>query len=223
VSSDSFSSEYEFQVQEIAEQAVSPDREISDGNRTRLTVAKRTLDQNYLEIDKYIDGNLETNPIFICHNEDRDNEGYEALRLIHNYLASLYSFNETIRVLFNQHSPDGTSLDVRDFTPASGGTDRLHYSRKLTFLRGLRTDLQHGGFSCFSFDNAGELGNFAGYHIVFERETFIGDSGLHDPNRFLRHTNTNEQQYPLCFLGQFHKNTLQTFYEDTDEWFDSTE
>ncbi len=49
----------------------------------------------------------------------------------------------------------------------------------------------------------------------------MDDSGLTDPNRFLRHTNTSEQQYPLCFLGQFHKNTLQTFYEDTEAWFDS--
>jgi hypothetical protein len=221
VSSDSSSFEYAFQIQEIAEQAVTPGRGISGGNRTRLSVAKRTLDQNYFEIDEYIDGDLETNPIFICHNEKRQEEGFEALRLLHNYLASLYSFNETIRVLFNQHSPDGTSLEGRDFTPASGGTDRLHYSRKLAFLRGLRTDFQHGGFSCFSFNNAGELGDFAGYHIVFEREAFIDDSGLNDPNRFLRHTNTQEQQYPLCFLGKFHKNTVQTFYEDTEAWFDS--
>ncbi|MFC6613651.1 hypothetical protein ACFQAS_01525 [Halopenitus salinus] len=218
MSSDS-SSECEFQIQEIAGLAVRPDRGISDGNRTRLSVAKRTLDQNYFEIDEYVDGDLETNPIFICHNDEREEEGFEALRLLHNYLASLYSFNETIRVLFNQHSPDGISLASRDFTPTSGGTDRLLYSRKLAFLRGLRTDFQHGGFSCFAFNKAGDLGDFAGYHIVFEREAFMNDSGLSDPNRFLRHTNTSEQQYPLCFLGLFHKNTLQTFYEDTDEWF----
>jgi hypothetical protein len=107
VSSDSFSSECEFQIQEIAGQAVSPDRGISGSNRTRLSVAKRTLDQNYFEIDEYIDGNLETNTIFICHNEDREEEGYEELRVLHNYLASIYSFNGTIRVLFSQHSPDG--------------------------------------------------------------------------------------------------------------------
>jgi hypothetical protein len=108
-------------------------------------------------------------------------------------------------------------------TPGLGGTDQLHHGRKLTFLRGLRTDFQHGGFSCFSFsfNKAGGLGDFAGYHIVFEREASMDDSGLTDPNRFLRHTNTSEQQYPLCFLGQFHKNTLRTFYEDTEAWFDS--
>jgi hypothetical protein len=58
-----------------------------------LSVAKRTADQNYFEIGAYIDGDLATNPLFICRQEDREEEGLEALRLVHNYLSSLHSFN----------------------------------------------------------------------------------------------------------------------------------
>lgn len=221
MSSERFSSGFDFQVQTIVDEAVEPSSGMSSSDWTRLSVSKRTLDQNYYEIDEYIDGDLESNPIFICHNDERDEEGFEALRLLHNYLSSLYSFNETVRVLFNQHSPERLSLSSGDFTPASEGTDELHYSRKLAFLRGLRTDFQHGGFSCLEFDKAGELGDFAGYHVVFDRTSFIDNSGLNDPSRFLRHSNESEQRHPLCFLGQFHKNTLQAFYSDTETWFDS--
>lgn len=138
---------------------------------------------------------------------------------MHNYLASVYSFNETIRVLVNCHTEDGVTFQSSDFTT---GSEEIasYYGRKLSFLRGLRTDFQHGGFSCLTFERAGELGNFGGYHVVFDRDAFVNDSGLREPTRFLRHTNARERRHPLCFLGQFHQNTVQEFHADVERWFD---
>jgi hypothetical protein len=214
------SPEFEFQLQILAGQAITPNRGMSEDDIIRLSVAKRTLDQNYMEIDEYVDGDLLTNPMFICHQNRREEEGFETLRLLHNYLSSVYSFNETVRVLFNQCTPEDITLRSSDFTAASG-SDSSYYTRKLTFLRGLRTDFQHGGFSCLTFEKAGVLGDFGGYHIIFNRETFMNDSGLRDPNRFLRHTNEREQRQPLCFLSQFHQTSLQNFYNDTESWFNA--
>lgn len=124
-------------------------------------------------------------------------------------------------MLFNRHTPDGTELNCGDFTPASSGTESSYYGRKLSFLRGIRTDFQHGGYSCLELDKAGELGDFGGYHIKFDREAFIEESGLDGASRFLRYTNDREERYPLCFIGTFHQETLQGFYEDVEAWFDS--
>lgn len=210
---------FEYQLQTLAGQRVTPTSRLGQQEMTRLTAAKRTLDQNYYELDEYIDGDLATNPMFICHQQNRHEEGFEALRLLHNYLSSLYSFNETVRVLFNQNAAEDVGLTQGDFTPASGGTTNSYYGRKLGFLRGLRTDFQHGGFSCLSFDKAGELGDFGGYHLVFDDEAFVEESGLDDAGRFLQDTNANEQHHPLCYIGQFHQQTLQDFYDDSEDWF----
>lgn len=209
---------FEFQLQHLAGNAITPAKRLSDNDAIRLSVAKRTLDQNYLEIEEYIDGDLSTNPMFICHQDRREEEGFEALRLLHNYLSSVYSFNETVRVLVNQHTQEEVTLKSSDFAATSGSTSSF-YARKLSFLRGLRTDFQHGGFSCLSFEKAGELGDFGGYHVIFDRDSFMNDSGLREPNRFLRHTNEREQQRPLCFVGTFHKRSLHEFYADVESWF----
>ncbi|MDQ2052707.1 hypothetical protein RBH26_19865 [Natronolimnohabitans sp. A-GB9] len=144
-------------------------------------------------------------------------KGFEALRLLHNYLSSLYSLNETVRVLCNQYTPRDFELTSGDFTAVS--TDGSYYGRKLGFLRGLRTDFQHGGFSCLSFDKVGDLGSFEGYHVVFDQAAFINESGLREPNRFLQSTNEAEQRYPISYIGSFHQQTLQEFYNDVERWF----
>jgi len=211
---------FAYQLQTLAGTAATPAQRLGEQDRTRLSAAKRTVDQNYYELDEYIDGDLATNPVFLCHQANRQEEGFEVLRLLHNYLSSLYSFNETVRVLFNRQTTSEYTLSQGDFTPASGGTSQSYYGRKLGFLRGLRTDFQHGGFSCLSFEKAGELGEFGGYHIVFDEPAFLQESGLDEPSRFLRHSNGQEQRHPLCYLGQFQQETLQAFYDDTVAWFE---
>jgi len=214
-------SDFDYQLQTLARADIEPDDRLRESDEIRLSAAKRTVDQNYYELDEYIDGELRTNPIFLCHTDRVEEEGFEALRLLHNYLASLYSLNETIRVLCNRYSSPAVELTGGDFTPVSGGNDESYYGRKLGFLRGLRTDFQHGGFSCLTFEKAGELGDFEGYHVVFDRKAFITESGLREPNRFLRWTNEAEQRHPISYIGTFHQRTLQDFYDDVERWFAS--
>ena len=216
--SSSDGSNFSFQIQRIADSEIKPTDRIDAAANRRLTVAKRTIDQNYHRLDEYIDGDLQTNPIFLCQSQNRQNEGFEVLRLLHNYLSSLYSLNETIRILVNQHTSDAVDIQHGEFT--GNNRDTPYYGRRLTFLRGLRTDFQHGGFSCLEFDEQGSLGDFAGYHVIFDRGEFLDKSGLRDPQRFLRHTSQTSRRYPICYVGGFHQNTVQDFFEDTRDWFD---
>ncbi|WP_124196243.1 hypothetical protein [Natrarchaeobius chitinivorans] len=85
----------------------------------------------------------------------------------------------------------------------------------------MRTDFQHGGFSCLTFETSGTLGEFAGYHVVFDRQAFLEESGLREPQRFLTSTNESERQYPLCFVARFHTERLQSFYTELEAWFKS--
>lgn len=226
---------FEYQLQQLCERPALPTTALSKTDRRRLAVARLVVGKNNYELAGRIDGELATNPIYLCPKDERQDAGFDVLRLLHNYLASLYSYNETVRVLFNRYAPDGVALSSGDFTPASGseliadspdqqsggGTGHSYYGRKLSFLRGLRTDFQHGGFSCLTFTNVGNLHGFGAYHVEFDRHRFVEDSGLVDPGRFLTHTNSNERRHPLCFIGRFHENTFQSFSADVDDWFDA--
>lgn len=209
--------QFDYQIQHLAERSVSPRERLSPNDETRLKAAKRTLDQNYVAIDEHIDGTLPENPTLVCREEDRERYAFETLRLLHNYLSSLYSFNETVRALFEQVTTDCT-LVSGDFTPNKGRSG-LHYSRKLEFLRGIRTDFQHGGFSCLQFRRVGSLGELIGYTVSFDCESFLRGSEVDHASRFLRHTNENERSSPVSFIGRFHREALTAFYEDTREWF----
>lgn len=210
---------FEYQLQQLCERPVLPTTGISELDCWRLTAARRVVEKNHFELTEYVDGDLPTNPIYICPEDARQDGGFDVLHLLHNYLASLYSYNETVRVLFNRYAPDGTDLSSGAFTPASGGTDRSYYGRKLSFLRGLRTDFQHGGFSSLRFRTAGTLHGFGAYHVEFDRQRFLAESGLADPGRFLRHTNPSERRHPLSFAGRFHRETFQSFAADVADWF----
>lgn len=209
------------QIEALYGQSIRPERTLSQDDQRRFDVARRVIDQNYYELSEYIDGDLETNPIFICHRDQREEEGFEALRLVHNHLAALYSYNETVRVLFDRYTPDAVHLAQSDFTPNTAAEEESHYGKQLAFLRGLRTDFQHGGFSSFQFSKVGELGDFGGYHVEFNRQRFVEESGLRDPESFLRHSNDAQRQYPLCYIGRFHTQTLNGFHTDTQEWFNT--
>ncbi|GAA0282312.1 hypothetical protein [Halobacterium noricense] len=172
-----------------------------------------------MELDEFVDGDLKTNPVFVCQTENREEEGFEVLRLLHNYLSSLYSLNETIRVLINQHTERSVEIHQRQFANSGEHSTLPYYSRRLTFLRGLRTDFQHGGFSCLAFNRKGSLGDFGGYHVVFDRDSFINDSGLRSPEGYLKYTNESNRRYPLCYVGSFQQETVQEFYNDIEDWF----
>lgn len=212
---------FEYQLQQLCERAVLPTTGLSAADSRRLDIATRTVNRNNYQLTEYVNGDLVTNPIYICREEAQDDAGFTVLRLLHNYLASLYSYNETVRVLFNECAPEGTTLTSGAFTPASGGTADSHYGRKLSFLRGLRTDFQHGGFSCLRFPKVGTLHGFGAYHVEFDRGRFVAEGGLVDPGRFLAHTNENERRRPLSFVGRFHRNAFQSFAADAAAWFDA--
>lgn len=80
------SDEHEFGVQSLLGDDVTPSSGLSAQAEGRLSVAKRTLDQNYYELESHVDGELPTNPMFICREERKREEGFEVLRLVHNYL-----------------------------------------------------------------------------------------------------------------------------------------
>ena len=212
---------FEYQLQQLCECPAVPTAGLSEIDRWRLNTATRIVENNHFRLVEYVDGDLVTNPIYICPEEAQQDTGFTVLRLLHNYLASLYSYNETVRVLFNEYAPEGTTLSSGAFTPASGGTDDTYYGRKRGFLRGLCTDFQHGGFSCLRFVRAGTLHGFGAYHMEFDRGRFVEAGGLVDPGRFLAHTNESERRRPLSFVGRFHRNAFQSFAADAEAWFDA--
>ena len=108
---------FEYQLQQLCQSTVLPTTHLSAADSRRLNVAIRTINQNNHRLAEHVDGDLVTNPIYICSEEAYEESGFDVLRLLHNYLASLYSYNETVRVLFDRYSPEGQTL-------TSGGLHR---------------------------------------------------------------------------------------------------
>lgn len=139
----------------------------------------------------------------------------EVYRLVHNYLASVYSFNEQVRELLTNHCTE--EVDKSDFLTTSTASN---YVRWIAFPWGLRNDLQHGNYACLDVVPIGADGTVDLYHLTFDKTAFeptpTGD--LDDAGDYLHHFDDERFDYPLAYLGEFHTDQFNRFERDLNEW-----
>lgn len=205
------------EAEKLLQTVVSPISKLTGSEEQRFSISKSIVDENYFELDDFIDGELRSNPVFICHTDRENESAFTVFRLLHNYLSALYSFNEHVMLLVNEKTPSTCELKRRHFIPDKDQTNVSEYARKVGFLTGIRTDCQHSDFSSLDFDQMGSVGDFGAYHLVFKRDKFV-NSSLRDPQKFLHHTNQAERNYPLSLIAMFHENEFNRFYHDCISW-----
>jgi hypothetical protein len=215
-SSPSFSSE----IEKLFQRSVSPETPLSDTEREFLDASYAILELNYVDIDDFLDGDPFQNPIIESNADETafTMQKYRAIRYFHNYLAALYSFNEHIRALVNRKTAESIPSMERLHFLSMKEMMRSDYSRKITFLHGLRTDAQHGDYSGIKFAVRSETDDEIRFHMKFDEHGFT-DSDLGSMSDYLHHTRRPEREYPFSFISGFHRNEFQHFYNDTINWF----
>ena len=215
------SSGYSSEIEQLLQQHAQPVHGLSTDEKNGLVRSYVILQSNYSEMVEFVaDGfNIDQMPVHQAKATEEDVKAQlaEAIRLTHNYLASLYSLNEHVKEMVNRKTDGHVSMQPYHFL--SINQRRSDYSRKLTFLWGLRVDFQHGGFSSISHKRYHEDEE----NILFQQEIsengFVENTPLDDMDRYLQYTNANEREFPYLFISRFHNNELDHFYDDCLNWF----
>lgn len=188
-----------------------PSRSVPQDVINRVRVSANVVRQNFDELEVFVDGKLDRDALFIVYAPNGGEAASYLYRHTHNYLSSLYSFNEQVRETVNELAQDCviTGPDV-----IAGGSP---YSEKLAFLRGLRHDVQHGEYGSLTLKRRHTAGDFRIYCVEFDEQAFRTGTVRHPPD-YLRHTNRQERKYPLPYVAEFHKQQFNRFVEDAIDW-----
>jgi hypothetical protein len=218
VSSDSFSPNYE--IEKLLEESAERTSGLSDDEKLAFYNAYAIVENNFVDLATFSDITGESDTAIIksaANTQSIQTDQFECTRYVHNYLSSVYSWNEIIRSLVERHTDD-VELTWNMFTSSHDEHPRSQYSRKIGYLRGLRTSCQHGDFSCLVFERYHEGNEEVHYRLRFDEHQFmtgeVGGAGL-----YLQHTRPQRRKYPIDFIDGFHHNEFQHFYQDMCDWF----
>lgn len=208
-------------IQSLLGEAVTCNQRLRSQDRTRIQTAYTILESSYADLVEFVDGPITGDPYFTFDQTDNDTvrEGTFILyKFVHHYLAALYSFNEAIRSTVSAYLPNEYELHKGHFDPDN--VPGIEYSRRLVYLRGLRTAAQHGVFNdCFSVRQWDSSSNR--YRLEFDPTAFSRQERLRNPGQYLRYSNRNQQREPLRYLGSFHEQNFYHFYADCFAWFET--
>lgn len=195
-----------------------PSEPVTDRDLTRARSSAYIVHGNFHELARMCDDISTTGTIIVDEGTDRTDVENEVYRRVHNYVSSLYSYNEQIRSILNdrlnRHIGKGYFLPARDDRAAP------EYVRRGTFLWGLRNDFQHGDYWCLRVTYEGLRDGKDRYQLQFRKRDFeatpTGD--LDGAGDYLAHAPDEDQRYPLPYIGDFHRNLFSEFENAFEEW-----
>lgn len=195
-----------------------PEDAITNRDLTRARSSAYIVHGNFHELAEMCDDISTTGLIVVekgAKDTDVENEVY---RRVHNYVSSLYSYNEQIRSILNKrlsrHIKKGYFLPSRDDKAAP------EYVRRGTFLWGLRNDFQHGDYWCLKVEHQGTQNGSDCYQLYFQKRDFEATpkSDLDSAGDYLAHAPDGDQRYPLPYIGDFHRNLFSEFESAFESW-----
>lgn len=206
-----------------------PERPVDSHDIQRLESAELVVHRNFISLRKFFNGQLADGILLVGDDAgpipigSKQYEKMKMYRHLHNYLASVYSFNEQVRLLVNMYRGDADATNNPIGKGAFVPENATLYTRKLAFVRGLRADFQHGDFSSVRLDPVEnpdqELSNGDNvYRVVFDKQAFRSGA-TESPDKYLQDASDEEMRYPTGYLYSFHRNHFVGFAEDTEEWF----
>jgi hypothetical protein len=142
----------------------------------------------------------------------------EVYRRVHNYVSSLYSFNEQVRDVLCKRLDE--VVEKRDFLPERNDHSAPAYTRRLTFLWGIRNDFQHGDYWCLAVEHETTRNGYDYYHLYFRKQYFNAtpEGSLDTAGDYLAHAPDDDQRYPLPYVGEFHRTLFSEFEQDFEAW-----
>lgn len=204
-------------VDQLLGHTAGPTEPVTDRDVTRARSSAYIVHGNFAKLVALCD-DATTGLIRVDQETPRADVENEVYRRLHNYVAALYSYDEQIRTILNRRLP--TNVGKHEFLPDRGERGAPRYVRRGLFLRGLRNDFQHGDYWCLSITSEGTDAGDALYHLRFSKESFepTPRGGLDEAGAYLAHANDEELEFPLAYVGTFHRQLFNEFEEAFESW-----
>ena len=206
--------------QQTIDISCEPTQALQGDDRDAFETIVSIADLNFLTISNFVDGPIRSDPHFFSERQNTTVKINKLLTIVHNYLATIYSYNENLCEVLPDYLPNSVQAPGTADFACLRRQSRTAYTKKFNFILGLRTDAQHGTFSGFDVTNEPWDENQWKHHLKFDRHGFVNATRLNDMSQHLQHTNRREREYILSFLAGFHTNTFQAFHDDLMDWFD---
>lgn len=194
-----------------------PGELITERDLTRARSSAYIVHGNFNELTRLCD-DISNGVIVVPEERDETDIENEVYRRVHNYVSSLYSYNEQIRDILNSRLEE--HIDKGYFLPARENIGAPDYVRRGVFLWGLRNDFQHGDYWCLDVEKEGERDGEALHHLYFRKQDFEAtpQGNLDEAGDYLCHAEDRELEYPLSYIGRFHRKLFNEFETEFEEW-----
>lgn len=209
-------------VDQLLCDADSPNCTIKQHELKRLQRSAWIVHRNFYDIDQ-LGANVTQDAMISSPNEfDEKTIRTEVFKRVHNYLSSLYSFNEQARTIINEkytvrEVTRGDFLPNPDETRSTSAPD---YIKQLVFLWGLRNQFTHEQYRCLELELNSSHDEEEYFKLIF-RETLYSPTpkgGLAESGDYLRYSSAQEREHPLCYIGTFHQECFNEFESDLNDW-----
>lgn len=189
----------------------SPNQALSEHEIARIRISASIVRQNFDRLEDFVDGDVDNDALLVARTAEKQEMASYMFGHMHNYLSSLYSFNEQVREKVNE-------VQDRDITKSDFISGTSQYNAKLAFIRGLRHDIQHGDFRSINLKEKNSAGIFKIYAIQFQEDEFVNT--VRHPHDYLQHTHAEDRKYPLPYIARFHRGYFNEFTEDCLGWLE---
>jgi len=197
---------------------VEPARPVRQRDITRARSSAYIVHGNFRELAGLCE-NISESGLIVADTAtpatDVENEVY---RRVHNYVSSLYSYNEQIRNALDNCLDVSVGKEI--FLPTAADKSTPLYVQRGAFLWGLRNDFQHGDYWCLSVTQEQTDSETTRYHLRFNKLDFeptpSGDAD--SAGRYLAHAPDSAYEYPLPYFGSFHRNLFTEFEAAFESW-----
>lgn len=196
-----------------------PDTTVTRSEFARFELSRTIVTGNFLALVDFVDGDLGQDAWIVIHeSQEPETVARTLFQYLHNYLASLYSFNEQVRTLVNDKT-EGCAIRGRDISPHLGDSPSCAYVENLAFLRELRHGIQHGDFRSLDFRPIDGKRRFEFWEVLFDQREFENGAVAY-PKSFVQYGDPASMAKPLQYIATFHREYFPSFTEDCFDWLD---
>jgi hypothetical protein len=210
----------------------SVDQLIHDSSSPHLAVQKQELDRlqrsawivhrNFYDLDQLGESIAQDGLISSPEGLDERTIRTEVFKRVHNYLASLYSFNEQARTIIDDKYTR-KNISKTDFLPDPDSTESASapdYIKQLVFLWGLRNQFTHEQYRCLTLDRGSTHDGEEYFQLSFKKTSYspTPKGGLEESGDYLRYSDERDRAHPLCYIADFHQNHFNEFESDLNQW-----
>ena len=209
-------------IDQLLHDANSPHLPVQQHELNRLQHSAWIVHRNFYDITKLGTNVTQDGMISSPDGLDERTIRTEVFKRVHNYLSSLYSFNEQARAIIDDKYT-GRTIDKADFLPDPDGTRRASvpaYSKRLVFLWGLRNQFTHGQYRCLNLDQHTAHDGTEYFELTFRESLYAPTptGGLEESGDYLRYCTARDRERPLCYIGEFHEEYFNEFESDLNTW-----